>query len=317
MKSVDLSPRVLQQFCVLAQEKHFGRAADRLYISQPSLSQAISRLEQSLGVTLLVRTSRAVELTPAGQAFAAEVEGILQAQQAAVMRARRIARGEESRLRLGATDSLAYTFVPALLRRCQQDLPHLQIVLQDYRYDELIERTKSGHVDVAIMYGPLGDLTGLSASLVTTEPIMVALSADHRLAQEPHVAVGDLADEGFALPWTAHTSLVSELVSMCEAAGFTPRQTASANTTIGLIAHVASGSCVAFVPSRMRFIIAPPEVVLKPLVANRIPSEALEPPRSIQTQILALTRAGSHDPAIDTILKLLQDPAVHRLPEMS
>lgn len=73
---------MLQQFCVLAQEKHFGRAADRLYISQPSLSQAISRLEQSLGVTLLVRTSRAVELTPAGQAFAAEVEGILQAQQA-------------------------------------------------------------------------------------------------------------------------------------------------------------------------------------------------------------------------------------------
>ena len=104
---------------------------------------------------------------------------------------------------------------------------------------------------------------------------------------------------------------------MCESAGFTPRQAASANTTIGLIAHVASGSCIAFVPSRMRFIIAPPEVVLKPLVANRIPSEALEPPRSIQTQILALTRAGSHDPAIDTILKLLQDPAVHRLPEMS
>ncbi|WP_448402487.1 LysR family substrate-binding domain-containing protein [Mycobacteroides chelonae] len=189
--------------------------------------------------------------------------------------------------------------------------------MQDHRYDELIKRTKSGHVDVAIMYGPLGDLTGLTASMVTTEPIVVALSADHRLAQEPYVAIGDLAGEGFALPWTAHTSLVSELVSMCEAAGFTPRQTASANTTIGLIAHVASGSCVAFVPSRMRFIIAPPEVVLKPLVANRIPSDTPEPPRAIQTQILALTRAGSHDPAVDTILKLLHDPTVHGLPETS
>ncbi|WP_412458093.1 LysR substrate-binding domain-containing protein [Mycobacteroides chelonae] len=73
--------------------------------------------------------------------------------------------------------------------------------MQDHRYDELIERTKSGHVDVAIMYGPLGDLTGLTASMVTTEPIVVALSADHRLAQEPYVAIGDLAGEGFALPW--------------------------------------------------------------------------------------------------------------------
>ncbi|WP_337251424.1 LysR family substrate-binding domain-containing protein [Mycobacteroides chelonae] len=186
--------------------------------------------------------------------------------------------------------------------------------MQDHRYDELIERTKSGHVDVAIMYGPLGDLTGLTASMVTTEPIVVALSADHRLAQELYVAIGDLAGEGFALP---HTSLVSELVSMCEAAGFTPRQTASANTTIGLIAHFASGSCVAFVPYRMRFIIAPPEVVLKPLVANRIPSDTPETPRAIQTQILALTRAGSHDPAVDIILKLLHDPTVHELPETS
>ncbi|MUM16072.1 LysR family transcriptional regulator [Mycobacterium sp. CBMA271] len=313
MKPVELSPRLLQQFCVLAEEKHFGRAADRLLISQPSLSQAIGRLEQCLGIMLLSRTSRTVELTAAGKAFAIDIEGVLEAQHAAVARARRVANGEEGELRLGTTGFIAYTLAPALLRRCHEDLPHLQMQLQDCRSDEMIERVKSGHVDVAVLYGPLDDSAGLSVSVVTTEPMMVALPSGHRLAHAPAIALGDLETDRFALPWQEQANLAREYVSICQAAGFIPRQTASASTVTGLLAHVASGSCVSLVPYRMRYF-TPPGVVLAPVVANTTCSGAAGPLHSIQVKMLAVTRADHRDLTIGMVLRFLQDPTVHAPP---
>ncbi len=310
MHPLDLSPRILHQFLVLVQEKHFGRAADRLGISQPSLSQAINRLERAVGFTLLNRTSRSVELTPAGAAFAHDMQIIVDAQNQAVTRGKRIAAGDEGDLQLGTTGSFAYAFIPGLIRRCHQESPNLRIHLHDCPSLELIDRVRDGRVDIALAAGPLPDTTGLSVRFVTYERIIVVLPADHRLADRPSIDLADLADDDFALySETGHSGLMPIVISACQAAGFTPRQAASADTVAGLIGHVASGLCVSFAPSRIRQL-NPPGVVFKPIAPWHGSPDRPNPPEILKIQILSVVREDHQEPLIDHILRLLQDPTI-------
>ena len=310
MHPLDLSPRIIQQFLVLVQEKHFGRAADRLGISQPSLSQAINRLERSVGFILLKRTSRSVELTPAGAAFAHDMQILADAQNQAVTRGRRIAAGDEGELQLGTTGSFAYAFIPGLIRRCHQESPNLHIHLHDCPSLELIDRVRDGRVDIALAAGPLPDTTGLTVRFVTYESIILVLPADHRLADRLSIDLADLADDDFALySETGHSGLMPIVTSACQAAGFTPRQVASADTVAGLIGHVASGLCVSFAPSRMRQF-NPPGVVFKPVTPWPASPDKPNPPEILKIQILSVVREDHHEPLIDNVLRLLQDPTI-------
>lgn len=309
MRSIDLSPRLLQQYLVLAEEKHFGRAADRLHISQPSLSQAISRLEQCLDVALLSRTSRTVELTPAGAAFAKDAQSVIEAQRAAITRAQRIARGEEGELQLGTTGSIAYSLIPGLIRLSRRELPKLRIRLQGCPSMELVDRVRAGRVDVALLVGPLPDAMDLTVSVVADERIVIALPANHRLADRAGIRLSDLADDDFAmLSKPGHDGLVPLAEAVCQAAGFIPREAASADTIAGLIGHVASGTCVSFALERM-CLLAPPGVVFKPVEMGETPEVATDPAEILKVQILAAVRTD-HDPSITKFLRLLSNPTI-------
>lgn len=310
MNPLDLSPRILQQFLVLVEEKHFGRAADRLGISQPSLSQAINRLERSVGFTLINRTSRSMELTPAGAAFAHDVELLRDAQSSAIMRGKRIAAGDEGQLRLGTTGSFAYGFMPGLIRRCHRELPNVRLQLHDCTTMELIDRVRDGRVDIALAAGPLPDTTGLSVSFMTHERIVVALPTDHRLAGESSIDLADLAGEGFALySETGHSGLRTIVASACQAAGFTPREVASADTVAGLMGHVSAGVCVSFAPDRMR-LFSPPGVVFTPVAPRPAGVDRPDPADILRVQVLSIVRDAHHEPLIANVLRLLQDPTI-------
>jgi len=306
----DSSPRILQQFLVLVEEMHFGRAADRLQISQPSLSQAISRLERFVGFTLLNRTSRAVQLTPAGASFALDVQRIREAQNAAIMRGQRIAGGEEGELQLGTTGSFAYSFIAGLIRRCRDDLPNLRLRLHDCPSMELVERVRDGRVDIALAAGPLPDSTQLSVQFLTHERIVAVLPAHHHLADRPHIDLAELADENFALYSEAgHRGLLALVLSACQSAGFIPREVATADTVAGLIGHVASGNCVSFAPDRMR-LFTPLGVVFKPIAPRVSAGDEPDPAEILKIQIVSVVLAGHHEPLINKVLGLLHDPRV-------
>lgn len=310
MNPLDLSPRILQQYLVLVEERHFGRAAERLHISQPSLSQAINRLERCVGFTLLNRTSRVVELTPAGAAFAQDVRRIRAAQNAAVLRGQRIAAGDEGELQLGTTGSFAYAFAPGLIRRCRQELPNVHLRLHDCTSLELVDRVRDGRVDVALVAGPLPDSTGLSLSFVTYEQVVVVLPENHRLAGQPNIDLAELAEEDFALySESGHSGLQPVVISACHAAGFTPRHAASADTIAGLIGHVAGGACVSFAPHRMR-LFNPPGVVFAPVAPRTSDKDEPDPADILKVQILAVVREDHREPLIDKVLELLSDPTV-------
>lgn len=310
MNPLDLSPRILQQFLVLVDEKHFGRAADRLGISQPSLSQAINRLERSVGFTVLNRTSRTVELSPAGAAFAHDVRLLRDAQNSAILRGQRIAAGDEGELRLGTTGSFTYAAIPRLIRKCREAMPNLRIQLHDCPSMDLIDRVRDGRIDIALANGPLPDTSGLAVTFLAYERIVVALPSDHRLAGQAHIDLADLAGDGFALySCTGHQGLLPIVTSACQAAGFTPRETATADTAAGLLGHVASGGCVSFALDRMR-PFSPPGVVFAPVAPRPAGDHGPDPADLLKLQMVWVVRDDHHEPLIDNVLRLLRDPKV-------
>lgn len=294
---MDLTQRVLEQFVVLAEERHFGKAAERLSMSQPPLSQAIQRLERRLGVTLLERSTRTVRLTPAGEAFAQDAQQLLQAQQAAVERARRIAHGTEGELHLGFISGLAYSFLPRVLRAAQNQLPGLRLHLHQHASVELVAMVRSGRLDLAFIRGPVADADALDLHTLAAERLAVALPEGHPLADHASLHLADLATENFALPsLTALAGLAEQVTAACRAAGFAPRDAARADSLPGLLSHVAAGNCVCLVPEQVRDG-ALPGVTFRPLKDTS---------GSLTLSILAATRTGQDDPAVRRILDLLE-----------
>ncbi|MFD9960681.1 LysR substrate-binding domain-containing protein [Amycolatopsis sp. NPDC058986] len=306
---MDLTTRLLEQFVVLAEEEHFGRAAERLSMSQPPLSQAIQRLERALGVRLLERSTRAVRLTAAGAAFARDARHLLEAQQAAVGRARRIAHGTEGELHLGFISGITYTFLPRVLRLTRHRFPALRLHLHQNTSVELASMVRSGRLDLAFVRGPLADPDGLDLHEVAAERLAVALPADHPLAERTALRLADLAGESFALPsLTALAGLAEQVTAACRAAGFAPRDGARADSLPGLISHVAAATCVCLVPAQVQ-TGALPGVVFRTLETTRPQGHDDDAGGTddLTLTIIAATRAGQRDPAVHRVLALLRD----------
>lgn len=197
MDSVD--SRELRYFVAVAEELHFGRAADTLHIAQPALSKAIRRLEERLGVTLLERTSRTVSLTPAGQSLLDHGRHALSALAFAARQAQQAAASERLRLVIKPggdahllSDILAaYAELPGA--RPVEILFGGQTDRADYLHD--------GRADLALLYAPFDDLTGLAYETLRTEGRMAVLPAFHRLADRVALTLGDLEGEVFSR-WT-------------------------------------------------------------------------------------------------------------------
>ena len=253
-----IDPRKLGAFVVVAEELHFGRAAERLFVAQPALSQTIKALEADVGVRLFDRSTRRVDLTPAGVCFLERARVILTTLDEAVAEARRIDAGEEGALRLGFIGSASFGLMPALARTLGEELPRLRLDLTgDLLSSQVAARLADGSLDVGILR-PVELAPGIGSRALRSEPLVAALPTGHPSGVPgTPVALASLAGEPFVAYPAPASAMATALVDACRAAGFTPDIRAEVRETATLVAFVASGLGVALVPQGVAHLRIP------------------------------------------------------------
>ena len=287
--------RHLRYFVAVAEELHFGRAAARLNVAQPALSQQIKQLEQELGALLLARTKRRVALTEPGRLFLAEARRTLAQAAFAVEVARGAEAGEVGRLRIGYVDAALWSPLPNVIRAFRERFPRVALTMLERLPTEQPEDIRRGAVDLAI--GPPPPVGAhVEVTPFTEETGMVALPDQHHLAARGAIAIGDLADAPWLLVPARIPSRLRDLTfRVAAAAGFTPRVAQEARELDTLIALVSAGLGVTLVPaSAARF--PRPGVVFRPLTGD-----------ALSFRLVALRRRGPAPPAVRSFLEVLRE----------
>ena len=243
--------RQLRYFAAVANELHFSRAAQQLSVAQPALSHQIRQLERELDVELFTRTTRAVDLTPAGEALADEAEAILRCVERVAAASRAKTDVRHGTLRIAATPSALTTVLPALLRAFHERAPHIDIELREAGNQSQLEALRAGDLDAGIVHAPLGADDMASQPLVE-EKLMAVIPADHPLAESSEIPLAALADESFVLfPRTRSTGLHEELIAHCRHRGFTPRIEYEVVAMSVALAIVRAGLGVTLLPASL------------------------------------------------------------------
>jgi DNA-binding transcriptional LysR family regulator len=246
-----LELRHLRYFIAVAEERHITRAAERLGIQQPPLSQRIKAIERELDVQLFRRKARGVELTDAGRAFLDNARAMLAHFDHTFETTRRTARGEQGRISVGVTPTSPFhPFVPRVIRAFRESYPQVFLRLEERLGNELVEQLRNEHIDVAFIRTPVADSEGLVIYSLIEEPIVVALPRGHALARNSGGAAGvslqRLARETFILYGPPGTAFYDLTVAACRAAGFNPRvgqETPRMTSSLNLVA-VGLGICL-------------------------------------------------------------------------
>ena len=260
-----IETRLLQQFVAVAEELHFNRAAERLHMAQPPLSQAIRKLESAVGAPLFVRTNRSVALTPAGVAFLVTARSTLRALEEGVAQTRRVAEGIEGHLTLTFINIAPYTPLLRALRGFRHASPGISFTMVEATTQEQVIALEQGRADIGFMRTPGTSVPHLRLATVSSEPIVVALPAGHRLEAAPTIALQLLKDDAFvASPRTLGKGFHDQLLSLCHAAGFVPNIVQHGRQMQTLIALVAAGFGVALLPASLA-TNARTDVVFRPL----------------------------------------------------
>ena len=249
--------RRLDAFVAVAEELHFGRAADRLHIAQPALSQQIRQLEADLGLALLERTTRRVALTPDGAAFLPHARQLLVSAQGVARAAEELRVGARGRLRLGFVDSTAFEFVPWFLRRFRSTWPEADVELHTMSSDEQARALVDGDIDLGVAR-TVPVRPAVDSAVLGHDRFMLAVPADHTVAGQRTVSLRRLAQETFVgFSRTSSPSLHAELRSLFgrHGVGYDPAIEATEYTTI--VGLVAAGEGVALVPAGVRRLQLP------------------------------------------------------------
>jgi DNA-binding transcriptional LysR family regulator len=186
--------RHLRYFVTVASERHFGRAAQRLFVSQPALSQQIRSLEGELGFKLLERNRRGVQLTPEGAAFLTEAEAVVQQADRAAEVARALAEGGAGHLRLSQLRTMPRGLPERVTAEFQRRHPGVEIIPESGSTEQNVDRLRTAQLDVAFVLAPVEDSTGLGCSEIAPEPIVVALPKGHPLSRRRRIRRRELAD---------------------------------------------------------------------------------------------------------------------------
>jgi DNA-binding transcriptional LysR family regulator len=255
--------RPLRYFVAVAEELHFTRAAERLYIAQPALSEQIRRLEGELGVELLRRTTRKVELTAAGDQFLSRARRILAEADEALAEAARAARGETGRLRVATGATAGLPHVPRVLRDFREARPLVHLDLCQIHWEDLSGGLRDGSVDAAFVWLPFQH-DGLSFAVLHEDPRVVALEAGHQLAAEPVLRMEQLVDEPW--PW-ADTDPVALAFWTCaeHRNGAEARRGPAISSMEGMLEGVRAGLWVATVPRSQARVSALPGIAFRPV----------------------------------------------------
>ena len=283
--------RQLRYFVAVAEELHFRRAAARMHISQPPLSQQIHQLETELGCTLLARTRRRVELTPAGEAFLHDARIILNELEGAVATAQRIGSGQTGRLRVNFVGSALLSIVPGAVQRFRTARPNVEIQIRERPTVEQVRAVLAGAVDVGLVRPPFDELDELRAEVVLRERTVAALPTDHPLTKLRRVPLARLAAEPLVLfPRSQAPGFHDLLISSLAATGTTPRVVQYAPEMTTIVGLVAAGMGFSLVPASVSRL-GLDGVSYRPVAGA---------PRS---ELIAITRAGDESPLVRTFIE--------------
>jgi len=279
--------RHLRYFVAVAEELNFTRAAARLGIGQPPLSQQIRDLETELGILLFHRVPHGAELTEAGREFLAEARGILSGAERAKEVARRAHRGEIGRLALGFTGSAAFNpVVSSTIRKFRRSWPTVLLSLEEQNTFRLLERLVRGDLDAAFIRPAAQGPEGVRLRRLPDEPMLIALPASHPLAHEAELPLTALASEPFVLfPRGVGLSLYDQIVRSCRDAGFDPVIGQEAPQISSVVNLVAADLGVSIVPESIAQI-ALDGVVYRPILGPApAASLALATPRDSRSTL--------------------------------
>ncbi|MEN5159600.1 LysR substrate-binding domain-containing protein [Achromobacter spanius] len=296
--------RQLWMFLAVAEERHFGRAAARLGMSQPPLTEQIKVLEQSLKLQLFERSRRGTQLSAAGAAilpavrqFAGQVEHLERV-------VREVASGQSGVLHVGAITSAMLDTVPPLLDELKRAHPSLTVFVREIDSVEAVPALLSGELDMAFVRidGDVGD--GISTLPLTEDRLAVALPKDHKLAALPRVRLKSLAAEQLVMSSRQVSPVYFDmLTAICRAHGFTPRILHEVRSVASQVAYVGCGQGVALVPASMKKL-APANVVIRPLKEKVM----------VVTAALAWHAARFH-PLVEVAVRWLEKTHRKRRPE--
>ncbi|ABE29972.1 bacterial regulatory helix-turn-helix, lysR family protein [Paraburkholderia xenovorans LB400] len=285
----------LRYFVAVAEELHFGRAAKRLFISQPALSFDIRKFEEQLGVQLLARTNKTVSLTNAGQVLLGEARRLLlQASEAERMTVRS-AHGLAGRLRIGFVNSMLYRGMPQAVKRFEADYPGVEIVLKEMNTSEQVHAIQRMQIDMGCAHWGNFPSDVISAPIFS-EPFLCCLPAAHPLARKRKVDLQALAQEPFILfPRTVSPHYHDLIIAQCVGAGFSPLIRHEARLWQTVVTMVGFGMGVALVPYTLRQV-QDPRVCFLPLTGE-----------TLMSQVLLLRRSGDAEPVADRFVDYLRD----------
>ena len=254
MKEHLIELRVWRQFLAVAEELHFGRAAVRLHMSQPPLTQAIALLEQRLQVMLFERTKRYVALTPAGAALVPEVRDLLQRAQALPPYARAAATGELGRLRLGFVSTVGFALLPEWVRALRECHPGVQLELVEATGDVQLLALERGEMDAGFMlHAPGFAPPALICQRITSEPLIVALPQQHALASQVQLTLDDVLTQPLVIfPRHIAPSLYDAVFALYHGAGCLPQVAQEAIQMQTIVNLVSAGLGLAWVPASVQ-----------------------------------------------------------------
>jgi LysR family transcriptional regulator, benzoate and cis,cis-muconate-responsive activator of ben and cat genes len=272
--SARLEMRHLRYFRAVAEELNFTRAADRLHIAQPPLSQQIRQLEEELGVLLLERDARPLRLTEAGTLLLERAVAIVSEFDLAVQDVRRIGRGQSGRLCIGFAGSAMYSVLPDILNAFRDAYPAVELAFTELLAAQIAESLANRSIDVGFSRPGLPPDEYIEQHLLVTEPLMIAVPARHPLAAFSTVPIGKLQHQVAVMyPQFPKPSLTSLVVEELSARGIEldlVQEARDMHTALGL---VAAGAGISFVPASVsqakrngvRFIAIEPQVLVSPM----------------------------------------------------
>jgi DNA-binding transcriptional LysR family regulator len=246
--------RLWRQFVTVAEELHFGRAALRLHMTQPPLTQAIAQLERSLGVMLFARTKRSVQLTPQGLALLPQAQELLQRAQSLVGQARALAAGESGRLKLAFVSTVGFSLLPQWIMAFRQQFPGVQLDLVEATGDVQLQLLKSDEVDAGFILHASGFAAeGLQRLTVAQEPLVLALPESHPLARRKALRLQDVwAQPLVTFPRRIVPSLFDAIFGMYHDAGKLSVVAQEAIQMQTIVNLVSAGLGVAWVPASVQ-----------------------------------------------------------------
>lgn len=230
--------RHLKYFIIVAEELHFTRAAEKLFIVQPALSRQIKQLEEELGVLLFTRSKRTVTLTEAGQFFYKEVKNLFLTLDQVKARTKQIETGFVGKIKVGYVGSAMMTVLPKLITTLQKKQPELHLELYEIPAKIQMEDLKAGKIDIGFLRLPYEE-KDLNHEIVSTETYSVVVPANHRKDEKNYKGLHEFAGENFILPpRSAGERYFDNIISICTAAGFSPNivhESHYENATIRLV----------------------------------------------------------------------------------